>query len=169
MFKTSVTSTFTPSETAQCIRQTLRSRHRGTDFHLVCSQGKNYGFMSLQWTGGPSREEVEHTLRPYVQEPAGGADRRFTCKGIDLVRTDEPIAAEVTAHQDGILVLSESVMFHDGNGSVITAAVDHDTSPAQVVVRIEGEELTVGLPTARALIAALTGMVNTAEIVGCLT
>ncbi|NNG40688.1 hypothetical protein HJ588_15595 [Flexivirga sp. ID2601S] len=76
----------------------------------------------------------------------------------------------VTAHPDGIqLVLGESVVFHDGDGNVLTAAVRRDDDgPATVVVAVEGDVLTVTPRTARALAAALTGIANTAEIVECL-
>lgn len=77
----------------------------------------------------------------------------------------------VTAHPDGIqLVLGESVIFHDGDGTVLTAAVrrDHDGT-ATVTVAVEGNALTVTPRTARALAAAFTGMANTAEIVECLS
>lgn len=77
-------------------------------------------------------------------------------------------APDLTAHPDGILVLGESVMFHDGAGTLITAAVDRNTPPAHVVIRIEGDQLTVTPRAARALSAALTGIADTAEIVACL-
>ncbi|MBB2892128.1 hypothetical protein [Flexivirga oryzae] len=76
----------------------------------------------------------------------------------------------VTAHPDGIqLVLGESVVFHDSDGNVLTAAVrGDDDGPATVVLTVEGDALTVTPRTARALAAALTGIANTAEIVECL-
>lgn len=76
----------------------------------------------------------------------------------------------VTAHPDGIqLVLGESVVFHDVDGNVLTAAVRRDDDgPATVVVTVEGDAFTVTPRTTRALAAALTGIANTAEIVECL-
>lgn len=80
------------------------------------------------------------------------------------------MSTDITAHRDGILALGESVIFHDNDGAVVTAAVvgDADT-PVTVTITIEGDALTVTPCTARALAAALTGLANTAEIVECLS
>lgn len=77
---------------------------------------------------------------------------------------------DITAHRDGILVLGEHVQFQDDAGRVVTFAIDRTSAATTLVtVRVTGGALTVTPATARALGAALIGIANTAEIVGCLT
>ncbi|RNI24806.1 LPD29 domain-containing protein [Flexivirga caeni] len=87
----------TPVETAKLIRRALRAAHPHTRFHLVCSRGTGYGYMSLQWVAGPSTAAVRTTVEPFLSEVASDepddAVRRlpvpYTCKGIDLIRLEK--------------------------------------------------------------------------------
>lgn len=73
-----------------------------------------------------------------------------------------------TAHRDGVLVLGESVTFQDDTGTVISATADTCDGSARIIIRIDGDALVLTPRTARAVIDALTGIANTAEMVACL-